>query len=51
VSFPPGCAGFVKFRILMAGHPFLPVNGENLQSLDNNFEKDEAGSLNRKYLE
>ena len=26
VTFPPGCAGFVKFRMYVGGHPFLPVN-------------------------
>ena len=28
VSFPPGCAGLVRVRILLDGHPILPVEKE-----------------------
>ena len=26
ITFPPGCAGLVKVRILHGGHPFIPVD-------------------------
>ena len=29
ITFPPGCAGLVKVRILHQGHPFLPVDPKN----------------------
>jgi len=35
ITFPPGCAGLVKFRIYHQGHPFLPVNANDYLRGDN----------------
>lgn len=35
VTFPAGCAGLVKMRILHGGHPFIPVNADNYLRGDN----------------
>lgn len=29
ITFPAGCAGWVKLRIYHEGHPFVPVNRDN----------------------
>lgn len=39
VTFPAGCAGLVKMRVLHGGHPFIPVNADNyIRGNDYTFE-------------
>ena len=35
ITFPAGCAGLVKMRVLHGGHPFIPVNQDNYLRGDN----------------
>jgi len=35
ITFPAGCAGLVKMRILHGSHPFIPVNADNYLRGDN----------------
>ena len=35
ITFPAGCAGLVKMRVLHGGHPFIPVNADNYIRGDN----------------
>jgi len=35
ITFPAGCAGLVKMRVLHGGHPFIPVNADNYLRGDN----------------
>jgi len=34
ITFPTGCAGLVKVRILHEGHPFVPINADDYISCD-----------------
>ena len=34
LTFPPGCVGLVKIRMLIDGHPFLPVHQDSYISGD-----------------